>query len=170
MARMTPQTNRFDPYRNFRFRVVWDNLPVAGLTRMTALRRTTEMVEYREAGENVISRKLPGKSSYEPVTLEAGITYDTAFQDWANLVNDFASHSITSLSNFRKDVIVDLYNEANVKVLSYQLHRCWVSDYQALPELDAGGNAVAITTITLQYEWFDRDESVSESAGPAALG
>lgn len=169
MPRFNPATNRLDPYRNFRFKVKWDGQYVAGLSKMGALKRSTEMVEWREAGENITSRKLPGKSKFEPVTLEAGITYDTSFQDWADLVNDFASHSITSLKNFRKLVTVDVFNEANIKAISYRLYRAWVSDYQALPDLDAGANAVAITTIKLEYEWFDRDPDVNEAsdAGPA---
>jgi len=172
MARMSSNTNRFDPYRSFRFRVKWDNQYVAGLTKMGALKRTTEMVEFREAGVNITSRKLPGKSTYEAVTLEAGITYDTAFEDWAILVNDFASHSITNLGEFRKNVTVDVFNEAGQKVLSYNLYRCWVSEYQALPDLDAGANAVAITTLKLEYEWFERDLAVNEqpSQGPAHIG
>ncbi len=169
MARMTPQTNRFDPFRTFRFKVKWDSLYVAGLTKMGALKRTTELIEYREAGVNITSRKMPGKTSFTAVTLEAGITYDTAFQDWANLVNDFASHSITDLSDFRKNVTLDIFNEAGAKAVSYNLYRCWVSEYQAWPDLDAGANAVAITTIKLEYEWFEQDASVSESAGPASI-
>jgi phage tail-like protein len=170
---MTASTNRFDPYRNFRFKVKWDGQYVAGLTKMTGgLKRTTEMVEFREAGENITSRKLPGKSSYTAVTFEAGITYDTAFEDWANLVNDFASHRITNLGQFRKNITVDLFNEAGQKALSYNLYRAWVSEYQALPDLDAAANAVAITSIKIEYEWFERDASVAEqpSAGPAHLG
>src|SRR5437016_14683366 len=170
MARMTPQTNRFDPYRNFRFKVKWDGQYVAGLSKMGALKRSTEMVEFREAGENITSRKLPGKSSYAAVTLEAGVTYDTAFEDWANLVNDFASHSITSLPDFRKNITVEVFNEAGQKALSFNLFRCWVSEYQALPDLDAGANAVAISTIKLEYEWFERDKSAVESGGPARIG
>ena len=172
MARMNPSTNRFDPYRNFRFQVKLDGQYVAGLTKMGALKRTTEMVEFREAGVNITSRKLPGKSTYQAVTLEAGVTYDTTFEDWANLVNDFASHSITNLGEFRKNVTVDVFNEAGQKVLSYNLYRCWVSEYQALPDLDAGANAVAITTIKLEYEWFERDPNVNEqpSQGPARIG
>ena len=170
MARMTPQTNRFDPYRNFRFKVKWDGQYVAGLTKMGALKRTTEMVEFREAGENIVSRKLPGKSSFQAVTLEAGLTYDSAFEDWANLVNDFAGHSITSLGEFRKNITVDVFNEAGQKAISYNLYRCWVSEYQALPDLDAGANAVAITMIKLEYEWFERDAAVNEPAGPARIG
>jgi phage tail-like protein len=172
MARMNPSTNRFDPYRTFRFKVKWDGQYVAGLTKMGALKRTTEMVEFREAGENITSRKLPGKTSFPPVDLHAGVTYDTAFEDWANLVNDFASHSITSLGEFRKNVTVDVFNEAGVKVLSYNLYRAWVSEYQALPDLDADANAVAITTIKLEYEWFERDLPVNEvsNQGPARIG
>jgi len=135
MARMNASTNRFDPYRTFRFRVKWDNQYVAGLTKMGALKRTTEMVEYREAGVNITSRKLPGKSSYQAVTLEAGVTYDTAFEDWANSVNDFASHSITSLGEFRKNVTLDVFNEAGQKAFpiicigagSLNIRRCPIS-------------------------------------------
>ena len=169
MARMTAQTNRFDPYRSFRFRVKWDGQYVAGLTKMGALKRTTEMVEFREAGENIVPRRLPGKTNYTAVTLEAGITYDTAFEDWANLVNDFASHSITSLAEFRKNITVDVFNEAGQKAISYNLFRCWVSEYQALPDLDSGANAVAITTMKLEYEWFERDAAVVEPQGPARI-
>jgi phage tail-like protein len=136
---------------------------------MGALKRTTEIVEFREAGENIVPRKLPGKTSYTDVTLEAGITYDSAFEDWANLVNDFASHSITNLGEFRKNITIDVINEAGQKALSYNLYRCWVAEYQALPDLDAGANAVAITTIKLAFEWFERDLSVTESQGPARL-
>jgi phage tail-like protein len=170
MARMTAQTNRFDPFRTFRFKVKWDGQYVAGLTKMSALKRTTELIEYREAGENITSRKMPGKTSYQAVTLEAGVTYDTAFQDWANLVNDFASHSITSLGDFRKNVTLDIFNEAGIKAISYNLYRCWVSEYQAFPDVDAAANAVAITTIKLEYEWFERDQAVNEPAGPARIG
>lgn len=169
MPRVTPNVGRFDPFRTFRFKVKWDGQYVAGLTKMGGLKRSTEMVEFREAGENITSRKLPGKTSYTAVTLEAGLTYDTAFEDWANLVNDFASHSVTSLAEFRKNITIDVFNEAGQKALSYNLYRCWVSEYQALPDLDAGANAVAITTIKLDYEWFERDLNVHETAGPARL-
>jgi phage tail-like protein len=169
MARLTPATNRFDPYRNFRFKVKWDNTYVAALSKMTALKRSTEMVEWREAGENIISRKLPGKTKFEGVTLEAGLTYDTSFQDWANLVNDFTSHSLVNLAEFRKNITIDVFNESGVKVISYNLYRCWPSEYQAMPDLDAGANAVAITTLKLEVEWWERDNAVTESVGPKPI-
>jgi phage tail-like protein len=169
MPRLSPSTNRFDPYRNFRFKVKWDNLYVAGLSKMGSLKRSTEMVEWREAGENILSRKLPGKTKFEGVTLEAGVTYDTTFQDWADLVNDFKSHSLVNLVEFRKNITVDMFNESGVKVISYNLYRCWPSEYQALPDLDAGANAVAITTLKLEVEWWDRDVAVTEAVGPKPL-
>src|ERR1700724_2511198 len=135
--RMSPSTNRLDPYRNFRFKVKWGGQYVAGLSKISGLKRSTEMTEWREAGENITSRKLPGKTKFEPVTLEAGITYDTSFEDWANLVNDFASHSLASLREFRQLVTIDLFSETNVKAVSYRLYRAWVSEFQALPDLDA---------------------------------
>ena len=164
---MVGKMGRSDPYRNFRFKVKWDNQYVAGLTKMGALKRTTEVAEYREAGVNITSRKLPGKSSYQAVTLEAGRTYDTSFEDWANLVNDFASHSITSLGDFRKNITLDVFNEAGVKALSYNLYRCWVSEYQALPDLDANANAVAIQHIKLENEGWERDTTVPEPTEPS---
>src|SRR5215469_8843590 len=161
MPKVTAANKRFDPFCTFPFKGKWGKQYVAGLSKMGALKRTTEMVEFREAGENITSRKLPGKTSYTGVTLEAGITYDSAFEDWANLVNDFASHSITSLGEFRKNITIDVFNEAGQKALSYNLYRCWVSEYQALPDLDASANAVAITTIKLEYEWFEREPAVN---------
>ena len=144
---------------------------MAGLTKMGALKRTTEMVEFREAGENIASRKLPGKTSYQAVTLEAGVTYDTAFEDWANLVNDFASHSITCSGRLPQEHHGRRVQRSRASRRSPTTSiRCWVSEYQALPDLDAGANAVAITTIKLEYEWFERDAAVVEGAGPARLG
>jgi phage tail-like protein len=169
MARLTPSTNRFDPYRNYRFKVKWDNIYVAGLSKMGPLKRSTEMVEWREAGENIISRKLPGKSKFEGVTLEAGVTLDTSFAEWAELVNDFTSHSLVNLKDFRKNITVDVFNESGLKVVAYNLHRCWPSEYQAMPDLDAGANAVAITTLKLELEWWERDTSVTEAVGPTPL-
>ncbi len=162
MAKFTVNTYRFDPYRNFKFRVKWDGQYVAGLSKCSALKKTTEMTEWREAGDPSHGRKLPGKTTYDAITLEVGVTHDTAFESWANLVNNFQGDAAMSLKNFRKDVIIDVYNEAGQKVISYQVFRCWVSEYQALPELDASGNAVAIQTIKLENEGWQRDVSVTE--------
>jgi phage tail-like protein len=162
VARFTVNTHRFDPYRSFKFKIKWDNQYVAGLSKCSALRRTTEMTEWREAGDPSTSRKLPGKTSYEAITLEAGVTHDTAFEVWANLVNNFQGDATMSLRYFRKDITVDVFNLAGQKVLAYNVFRCWVSEYQALPELDAAGNAVMIQTIKLENEGWERDTSVTE--------
>jgi phage tail-like protein len=162
MAKFTVNTHRFDPYRTFQFRVKIDNIYVAGLSKCSALRRTTEVTPWREAGDPSTSRKLPGKTTYEAVTLEAGLTHDLTFEAWANLVHNFQADAAGSLKNFRKDIIIDVYNEAGVKAISYKLFRCWVSEYQALPELDASANAVAIQTLKLENEGWERDISVTE--------
>jgi phage tail-like protein len=163
MAQFSVNTHRFDPYRNFKFRIKWDNEYVAGLNKCSALKKTTEMVEWREGGDPSHSRKLPGKTSYDAITLEQGVTHDTAFEEWANLVNNFEGDAAMSLLNFRKDVItLEVFNLQGAPVMAYNVFRCWVSEYQALPELDAAGNAVMIRTIKLENEGWERDLSVTE--------
>lgn len=162
MAKFTVNSERFDPYRNFKFKIKWDNQYVAGLSKCSALKKTTESTDWREGGDPSSSRKLPGKTSYEAVTLEAGVTHDTAFEEWANKVNNFQGDAGMSLKNFRKDITIDVFNLQGSKALSYIVHRCWVSEFQALPELDASGNAVMIQTIKLENEGWERDSSVKE--------
>ncbi|NIO81452.1 MAG: phage tail protein [Candidatus Aminicenantes bacterium] len=162
MAKFSANTHRFDPYRNFKFKVKWDGNYVAGLSKCSALKKTTEKTDWREGGDPSTSRALPGKTTYEAITLEAGVTHDTAFEKWANLVNNFEGDASMSLLNFRKDVTIEVHNEAGQKVLAYFVYRCWVSEYQALPELDASGNAVAIQTIKLENEGWQRDDTVPE--------
>jgi phage tail-like protein len=175
MAAFTVNATRFDPYKNFKFRVKWDGRYVAGVTRISALRRTTEVVEHREGGDPSTVRKSPGRTKYEPITLEKGVTHDPEFERWANRVWSFANAQAApaqrtqevSLKDFRKDIRIELYNEAGQLVLAYNVYRCWVSEFQALPELDANANAVAIQSITLENEGWDRDESVTEPAEPS---
>lgn len=164
MAQFTVNTHRFDPYRNFKFRIKWDNKYVAGLNKCGALKKTTEATQWRDGGDPSTSRQLPGKTKFDAITLEAGVTHDTTFEDWANLVHNYKGDAAMSLKNFRKDITIDIFNEANQKVLSYNVYRCWVSEYQALPQLDASGNAVMIQTIKLENEGWERDASVAEPA------
>jgi phage tail-like protein len=162
MAKFTVNAQRYDPYRNFKFKIKIDNVYVAGLNKCGALKKTTEMVEWREGGDPSSTHKLPGKTKYDAITLTGGVTHDTTFEDWANLVNNFSGDAAMSLKNFRKNIIIDVFNEAGQKVLSYKVFRTWVSEYQALPELDAGANAVMIATIKLENEGWERDTSVTE--------
>jgi phage tail-like protein len=164
MAQFSVNTHRFDPYRNFKFRLKWDNEYVAGLNKCSALKRTTEMVEWRDGGDPSHGRKLPGKTSYDAITLEQGVTHDSRFEEWANLVNNFQGDAAMSLLNFRKNVTIEVYNLQGSVVMAYNVHRCWISEYQALPELDAGGNAVMIRTIKLENEGWERDPAVTEPA------
>lgn len=167
MAQFTVNANRFDPYKNFKFRVKWDGRYVAGVSKVGALKRSTEVVQHREGGDPSASRKSPGRTNYEPVTLERGVTHDTDFEQWANKVWNFNSNEEVSLADFRKDIIIDLYNEAGQKVISYKVFRCWVSEYQALPDLDANANAVAIQTLKLENEGWERDYDVTEPTEPS---
>ena len=163
MAQFSVNAHRFDPYKNFKFKVKWDGRYVAGISRVSALRRVTEVIEHREGGDPSTSRKSPGRTAYEPITLERGVTHDAAFEDWANLVWRInAGGSEVSLKNFRKDVSIELYNEAGVLVIAYHVYRCWVSEFQALPDLDARIGTVAIQSITLQNEGWERDTAVVE--------
>ncbi len=169
MAQFTVNPNRFDPYKNFKFRVKWDGKYVAGVSKISPLVRTTEVVKHREGGDPSTSRKSPGRTEYEPVTLERGVTHDLEFEKWANKVWNFGSGLGTevSLKDFRKDVILELYNEAGQLVLAYKLFRCWVSEFQALPELNANDGAVAIQKLTLQNEGWERDYDVTEPEEPS---
>ena len=161
--------HRIDPYKNFKFRVKWEGRYVAGVSKVSALRRTTEVVTHREGGDPSTGRKSPGRSKFEAITLERGVTHDPEFENWANKVWDFGAGpgAESSLKDFRKDVIVDVFNEAGQKAISYKIYRCWVSEFQALPDLDANANAVAIQTIKLENEGWERDADVTEPAEPS---
>ncbi len=162
MAKFTVNAKRYDPYRNFKFKIKIDNVYVAGLSKCSALKKTTEMVEWREGGDPSTTHKLPGKTKYDAITLTAGVTHDTTFETWSNLVNNFKGDASMSLKNFRKDIKIDVFNEAGQKVLSYDVFNCWVSEYQALPEVDASANAVMIRTVKLENEGWERDTNVAE--------
>jgi phage tail-like protein len=162
MAQFTVNTSRIDPYKNFKFRVIWDGQPVAGVSKVSGLKRTTEVVSHRDGGDLSTKRHSPGVSSFEPITIERGITHDPAFEEWAAKTFSTAGDAAVSLKDFRKDITIDLYNLQGVKVRSWQVFRCWVSEFTAVPELDANANAVAFETIVLQNEGFFRDEAVVE--------
>jgi phage tail-like protein len=164
VAQFSVNPNRLDPYKNFKFRVRWDGRYVAGVSKVSALKRSTELVEHRDGGNPNTTNKSPGRTKYEAVTLERGVTHDTEFEKWANKVWNFGSGlgSETSLKDFRKDIAIEVYNEAGQKVLAYNIFRCWVSEYQALPDLDANANAVALQHLKLENEGWERDVAVQE--------
>ena len=169
MAEFTVNPQRFDPYKNFKFRVKWDGRYVAGVSKVSALKRTTEVVKHREGGDPSSSRKSPGRTEYDPITLERGVTHDVDFEAWANKVWNWGSGLglEVSLKDFRKDVILELYNEAGQLVIAYKIYRCWVSEFQAMPDLDSNANAVAIQHIKLENEGIERDYEVPEPSEPS---
>lgn len=169
MAQFSVNAQRFDPYKNFKFRVKWDGRYVAGISKVGALKRTTEVVEHREGGDPSTSRFSPGRSKFEPIMLERGVTHDTEFEKWANKVWNFGSGlgAEVSLADFRKDIIVEMMNEAGQVAIAYRIYRCWVSEFTAMPELDANANAIAIQSIQLQNEGWERDLDVTEPSEPS---
>jgi phage tail-like protein len=169
MAQFSVNTSRVDPYKNFKFRVKWDGRYVAGVSKVSALKRTTEVIESREGGDPSSSHRSPGRTKYEAITLERGVTHDLEFEAWAHKVwqRGAALGAEVSLKDFRKDIVIELYNEAGQLVIAYNVFRCWVSEYQALPDLDANANAVAIAHLKIENEGWERDVAVVEPAEPS---
>jgi phage tail-like protein len=169
MAQFTVNAGRFDPYKNFKFRVRWDGRAVLGVSKISALKRTTEVVKHRDGGDPSSSRKSPGRTEFEAITLERGVTHDTEFDKWANKVWNLGSGlgAEVSLKDFRKDIVIEVYNEAGQVALAYKVFRCWVSEYQSLPDMDANANAVAIQHVKLECEGWERDEAVAEPTEPS---
>lgn len=169
MATFSVNTHRFDPYKNFKFRIKWDGQYVAAVSKVSGLKRTAEVIEHREGGDSSTVRKMPGMVKYEAITLERGLTHDLVFLQWANKVWNYGAGfgAESSLRDFRKDITIEMYNEAGQLALAWNVYRCWVSEYTAVPELDANANAVALETLVLQHEGFVRDMDVTEPTEPS---
>ena len=169
MAQFTVNAQRFDPYKNFKFRIKWGATFVAGVSKISGLKRTTEVVKHREGGDPSSSRKSPGRTEFEPITVERGVTHDKDFEQWANKVWNYGSGlgKEVSLADFRKDIIIELYNEAGQLVIAYKIYRCWVSEFQSQADLDANANAVLIQSLKLENEGWERDYAVAEPTEPS---
>jgi phage tail-like protein len=168
MAQFSVNSQRFDPYKNFKFRLKWDGRYVAGISKVSALKRSTEVVKHREGGDPSSTRKSPGRTEFDAITLERGVTNDVAFEQWANKIWNYGAGlgAEGSLKDFRKDITLEMYNEAGQLAIAYKIYRCWVSEYQAMPDLDSNANAVAIQHIKLENEGWERDEAVTEPSEP----
>jgi phage tail-like protein len=164
MAEFTVNPERHDPYKNFKFQVMWDGKYIAGVAKISSLKRTTEVVAHREGGDPSSSRKAPGRTEYEAITLERGVTHDPEFENWANLVHALRSDAGMSLKNFRKDISIELHNEQGTVVKRWKVYRCWVSAYEVIDGFDANDTSVAVERLTLQNEGWERDSAVSEPA------
>lgn len=170
MAQFSVNAQRHDPYKNFKFLVKFQGqtAAVAGISKVTGLKRSTEVVKHREGGDPSSSRKSPGRMEYDPITLERGVTHDTEFEKWANKVWNYGAGlgKEVSLKDFRKDLLIEVLNEAGQVAIRYKIYRCWVSEYQALPDLDANANAVAIQHIKIENEGWERDQDQAEPSEP----
>jgi phage tail-like protein len=156
MAKAKKPRRGSDPYRNYTFRVKWDGRVVAGVSRVSGLKRTTEVVEYRDGNDPGTTQKLPGRTQHDAITLERGISHDSDFESWANLVVGDGAPALA----FRKEVRIEVYDEAGRLALAYNVHRCWPSEYVALRGLEAHPECCLIQSLTLQNEGWERDASV----------
>lgn len=161
--------HRYDPYKNFKFRVKdEDGVTVLGVSKVSALRRTTEVVPHREGGEDSYQHKSPGRSSYEAITLERGVTHDSKFADWAASVHSFAGDASMDLVHYKRELTLEVLNERGQPAIRYFLHGCWVSEY-SIADLDANANAVLIESLKLELEGWERDAQTTEPAEGAAV-
>jgi phage tail-like protein len=165
-------TTRFDPYKNSRFLVFFDPTtdPVAGVSKVGGLKRTTQMIPYNEGGKALTLKGL-GRTSYDPITLERGVTHDSAFVDWADCAQKLdQGHPTQNLVNLRRDIHLVLLNEQGQQVHRYNVHDAWVSEYQAMSDLDAGANAVVIEHIKVEHQGWEHDDTLTEpdQAAPPA--
>jgi phage tail-like protein len=153
---------RVDPYKNFKFRILWDDKPVMGVSKVGALKRTTEVVKHRDGGDNSTDHKSPGRTSYDAITVERGITHDPEFEAWANKVHPYSGDTAMDLAAYKKNLTLEMMNEKGHVVYRYFLYDCWVSEYTAIPELNANANAVAIESLKIELEGWDRDRDTKE--------
>ena len=169
MAQFSVNPDRVDPYKNFKFRVKWDGRYVAGVSKVSPLIRKTQVIIHREGGDPSTSHKSPGITEYAPIELERGVTHDLEFEKWANKVWNYGAGlgSEVSLKDFRKDILLELFNEAGQLAIAYKIYRCWVSEFQALPELDSNNGVVAIQKIVIENEGWERDYDVQEPEEPS---
>jgi len=170
MPQFSVNPQRHDPYKQFKFRVRWDGQYVAGVSRVSRLGRATEVVRHREGGDPSLERRSPGRTAYDAITLERGLTHDPAFEQWANKVWHLGGGpgAEASLKDFRKDVIVELFNEAGQKVMAFKVFRCWPSQYVAFSDLEANeAAAVSFESLTLEHEGWERDQDVKEPQEPS---
>ena len=153
---------RVDPYKNFKFRILWDDKPVMGVSKVGALKRTTEVVKHRDGGDNSTDHKSPGRTTYDAISVERGITHDPEFEAWANKVHPYSGDTAMDLAAYKKNLTLEMMNEKGHVVYRYFLYDCWVSEYTAIPELNANANAVAIESLKIELEGWDRDKDTKE--------
>ena len=158
----TINTHRIDPYKNYKFRIIMDNIPVLGVSKVSALKRTTEVIKHRSGGDNSHEHKTPGRTTYDAITLERGVTHNIEFEQWANKIHTYDSDKMMNLVDFKKELILEVMNEKSQVALRYNLHKCWVSEFTAIPDLDANANAIAIESIKIEMEGWTRDIDTPE--------
>lgn len=159
---MVARASKQDPYRTFKFRVRLDSRTVAGITKVSALGRTVTANEIKEAGDSLAPRQNPSQVSYDDVTLEWGMSLDRTFESWANAV-PASLDDPARVRHFKRTAHIDVYDldgnptaKESAPVISYRLHKAWVSRFVAVPDLDAASGAVGIQSMVLKHEGWER--------------
>jgi phage tail-like protein len=162
--------HRTDPYKNFKFRVKDpDGKTVLGVSKVGTLKRTTEVVRHRHGNQNSHDIPSPGRTTYDGITMERGITHDVEFERWANMVHSWDGDAAMDLVNYKQELTLEVMNEKGHVALRYFLHGCWVSEFTALPDLDANANAVAIESLKVELEGWERDVGTTEPDESSAV-
>ena len=158
----TVNAHRFDPYKNFKFHVYLDGRLVMGVSRSARSSAPPRWSATAPGGDNSIDFKSPGRTKYEAVTLERGLTHDREFEKWAANVHSYAGDAATDLRNYKKALTVEMLNLRNQPAIRYFLFNCWPSSYTAMPDLSSMENAVAIESLVLEVEAWERDFDLAE--------
>ena len=153
---------RKDPYKNFKFRISLDGKPVLGVSKVGTIKRTTEVIKHRDGNDPSFDTKSPGRTTYDPITLERGITHDSEFEKWARTIHSFGGDVKMDLASYKRELILEIINKKGNVVHRYFLHKAWVSEYTALPDLDANANAIAIESLKIEIEGFAHDPITKE--------
>jgi phage tail-like protein len=153
---------RLTPYGNWKFQLKWDGHTVLGVSKAGPLKRTTNVITHRSGGANGSDNKAPGRTSYDGIMLERGITWDLDFEAWANKVHPYVGDTSMDLVNFRKELVLEVLDEKGLVARRFFLHGCWVSEYTASPQLDSSANAIAIESIKIEMEGWERDPASTE--------
>lgn len=153
---------RLEPYKNYKFRLLHNNKVVFGVSKVGALKRTTEVVKHRSGGQNSFDYKSWGRTTFDGIMLERGVTHDHEFETWANMVASWAGDASSNLAEYKRELTLEFLNERGQPAIRYFLHGCWVSEYTAIPELDANGNSVAIESLKIELDGWSRDPQTVE--------
>jgi phage tail-like protein len=147
----------YDPYRKFKFLVKWNNAVVMAVHKVSSITKSIDPIDWRTGGDSNFSAKVPGLTKWEPITLERGLSADTAFQEWMVLVNKYTKAGLgadEAVHAFRKNLNIEMYSLQNELVMTINVYNAWPSKL-TIADFDAKANELAIEHMELQNEGWD---------------